>query len=266
MGASCARERFEEIFASGRKPVGAFVSSSDISVTQIYGTTGYDWVAIDCEHGMIDLNAMRSHIHVANSYGMVAIVRVLDEEPSRIQQALDAGAHGIIVPKVSSGDQARLAYRATRYGPGGRGMCPSVPNSDFDTDNWAGHSSNSDANVLFIPLIETAEGVRNIQEIVAVPGIDYVFFGLADLSQDMGLNFIEDAELMADQLRTVAEASQRTGTHVGAPAGFGLERYSDFVTLGADLISLQKAARQSIEEFRAFEMTTTKNEETGKVA
>lgn len=138
-----ARATFESIIAQGRKPAGAFVMSSDPSTTLIYGAAGYDRVLLDREHGMIDIPAMVAHLRAAEAGGLVPIIRVLENNPALIQQALDAGAQGVMVPKVGSAEEARRAVAASRYRPGGRGMCPVVPATGF-----SGGSLDSDLSTL----------------------------------------------------------------------------------------------------------------------
>lgn len=253
MGRTVARERFESIAQSGSRPVGSYVQSSDTSTTAILGAVGFDWVIIDREHGMIELEAMVNHIRTADAFGMVPIIRVLENSAALIQQALDAGGQGIVVPKVESAEDARRAVAASQYAPGGRGMCPIVPGADYSAKNWAAFSRSSNENVLTIPTIETKMGVDNIAEIAAVEGIDYVFFGLADLSQDLGIDMLEDRDELVRLWELVARAAHAQNVRAGAPLGYGYDSLADFGTIKSDLSMLRAAAEERIDAFRRSE-------------
>ncbi|KAF0957987.1 HpcH/HpaI aldolase family protein [Rhodococcus sp. T7] len=244
-----ARE-FESIIADGGQPVGAFVTSVDPSSTLIYGALGYDWVLIDREHGMIDIPAMVAHLRTAEAYGLVPFVRVLGNDPTLIQQALDAGAQGILVPKVGSAAEARRAVAAGRYASGGRGMCPVVPAMEFSGAAWEKRRQVANDNVIVMPLIETKSGVDNIEEIVSVEGVDYIFFGLADLSQDLGLDMVADLPTIVEMWEYVAETAHRHGVRAGAPLGYGFDPLADFGSLVTDLMQLQMAAEKALQDHR----------------
>ncbi|XAZ30069.1 aldolase/citrate lyase family protein [Paenarthrobacter ureafaciens] len=234
---------------NGRRPVGAFVMSTDSATTSIYGGAGYDWVLIDREHGVMDNAEMRAHLLAAKATGLMPIVRVLENSPTLIQQSLDAGAEGIVVPKVGSAEEARRAVAATKYQPGGRGMCHVVPATGFSVANWGGYSGEMNDNVLLIPLIETKRGVDNIAEICAVDGVDYVFFGLGDLSQDLGLDLTADSDQLVELWNHVATVAHDNGVKAGAPLGYGFDELADFGTLDADLSVLRVAAENTLRSF-----------------
>ncbi|NGP07392.1 hypothetical protein G6038_18300 [Rhodococcus sp. 14C212] len=245
MTRNTARAEFTRIANEGRRPLGAFIMSSDPSTTAIFGASGYDFVVIDREHGVIDVSAGVAHIRAAQSRDMVPIVRVLELNPALIQQALDMGAQGVIVPKIGSAAQAEVLVRAVHYRAGGRGRCSVVPGTDFDPRNWNERAQQINIDVLPIALIETRAGLENIDEIVAVPGLDHVFFGHADLAQDL------EEELSGDRLieiwSRVRDAAHAAGVHAGA-AFAGAEKHgADFVACGADLPYIGEGARQARE-------------------
>ncbi|MFJ8001271.1 HpcH/HpaI aldolase/citrate lyase family protein [Streptomyces sp. NPDC096310] len=245
-----ARATFEEIISAGRAPVGAFVMSTDPNTTMIYGRAGYDWILIDREHGIMDEVAMRAHLLAADATGLVPIVRVLHNSPPLIQQALDAGAQGILVPKIGSAEDAARAVAATRYESGGRGMCPVVPPAGFSGNGWNEYASDLNSNVILMPLIETRAGVDNIDEICSVEGVDHIFFGLADLSQDMGIDMLDDADTLISVWEKVAAAAHRHGVRAGAPLGYGFDDLADFGSLDSDLGSLRSAADLALTRWR----------------
>ena len=217
-----ARAEFDRLIDAGTVSAGAFIMSTDAAVTALYADVGFDWVLIDREHN-----------------------------PTLIQQSLDAGAQGIMVPKIETGAMAERAVLASQYRKGGRGMCPVVPATNFTGEGWSAHSRTTNENVLLIPLIETMRGVENVAEICAVDGVDYLFFGLADLSQDLGIDMERDIDQLIVLWEKVATTAHEHGVRVGAPLGYGFDALADFGSLDSDLSTLRTAAQKSIAGFRA---------------
>ena len=127
MGAVKGRRTFDEKFSSNTVPIGLFVMSTDAAVTGLCGVLGYDFVIIDREHGPNDTASTLGHIRAADANGTVPLVRVLENSAGAIQSTLDLGAHGVVVPKVSSaaawparlgGDTVWAAWQGCM--PGGR--------------------------------------------------------------------------------------------------------------------------------------------------
>ncbi|MFE2944565.1 HpcH/HpaI aldolase/citrate lyase family protein [Streptomyces sp. NPDC059255] len=237
-----ARSTFTSMIADGRGPVGSFVMSTDAAVTATIASAGYDFVVIDREHGPNDIQSTLGHIRAAEANRTIPIVRVLEHNASQIQASLDAGAHGIIVPKIGSAAEATAALNATRYQPGGRGMCPAVEGARWASGStWTTHRASSNENVILIPLIETKAGIDNLRDIVAVDGIDFVFFGLADLSQDLGIDMYDDADQLVEIWNKAVEVVHSAGAYIGAPLGYGFEN-ADFGSVESDFNLLKSAA------------------------
>jgi 4-hydroxy-2-oxoheptanedioate aldolase len=146
---------------------------------EIVGASGCDWLCLDLQHGYIDDQAMRAMIQAASIHGVPVLVRVAGNDPSAIMHALDAGAEGVIVPMISTGDDALRAAQASHYPPlGDRSWGPlraALTRPGFDP--VAGNEQ-----VLCIAMMETVEGVENLEEIIAVPGLDAVLIGPNDLA------------------------------------------------------------------------------------
>lgn len=244
-----ARSTFDSIVARGSAPLGTFITSTDANTTLAAGAAGFDFVVVDGEHGPLDVGAKLQHVIAAKAQGIVPILRVLENNPALIQQSLDLGAGGVIVPKVGTAEQAERAVRAGQYRPGGRGMCPAVPGALWDGSMWKWESADSNANTLVIPLIETGEGLRNAKEIAAVDGVDYLFFGLADLSQDIGIDMLEDADQLVKIWAEFLGDVHAAGVRAGAPLGYGFVG-ADFGTAGSDLMSWREACEANVARFR----------------
>lgn len=245
-----ARAHFEKIRASGRSPVGAWITSVDTSTTAIFGDVGYDFIIVDREHGMIDLASAVNHIRVAKAAGMSAVVRVLYNEPALIQQALDLGADAVIVPKVATKADAERALLATKYRMGGRGFCPMVPAAGWSHEDWSNYAGQANDNILLIPLIETLEGVENFAQIGDVAGIDYAFFGLGDLSQELAIDMLGGRDTLIRYWEKTKAIADAASVGLGAPLGFGFEGVA-FGTAGGDFGFLRQMAKLRLEDARA---------------
>lgn len=251
-----ARSRFVDLNDRGSQAIGAWVTSADSSTTAIFGEIGYDFVVIDGEHGALGVRDILQHIRAAQATGITAIVRVLKGDPTQIQQVLDLGADGVLVPKVESAEQAAACFAATQYRPGGRGFCPMAPAPGWTGENWDDHASRSNREIIFIPLIETVAGVENFDGIAGTEGIEFAFFGLGDLAQDMGTDMHAARDrliAMWDECRKTAESH---GVLLGAPGGveLGFEGTA-FTTIGGDLNYVRAAGARRLADFRQLVAT-----------
>lgn len=255
-----ARERFDGMIAENRMPVGIFVSSIDPGITAAASTTDLNFVIIDREHGPNDTITTANHVRAAEANGTIPLVRVPSNDPTQIQASLDVGAHGVIVPKIGTAAEATAALAATRYQPGGRGMCPATEGARWSSgEGWFAHRDSSNENTLMIPLIETRQGVENLAEIVAIEGVDYVFFGRGDLSQDLDLpGGIYNPESLRDLVRIwdrAVETVHAAGKKIGGILGFGFNG-GDFGALDSDsrlLISKIRTMLESLQENEQLE-------------
>jgi len=146
---------------------------------EIAGHTGFDWVCIDAQHGPMGTDTMLAMLQVLTLTGTPTFVRTPWHDPGLIMKVLDGGAVGVIVPMGSTASEAAAAAAACRYPPRGiRSMGPS--RAQFLTPCYSARVGDSIA--LCVPMIETLEGVENVERIVEVPGVDGIFIGPGDLS------------------------------------------------------------------------------------
>lgn len=172
---------------AGSPVFGACIQLPSPDIVEIVGYAGLDFAWIDAEHGTMGISDLNQMIRAADAAGVDAIVRVPDHSPSFIQRLLDIGAAGIIVPHMRSAEVARAVLAAARYAPEGvRGACPAVRAVGHLTTDWPTVLRRAREDVMVFGLIEDADGVANIDEIVGT-GIDGVLFGPFDLSTEMGL-------------------------------------------------------------------------------
>ena len=142
-----------------------------------------DYVCVDTQHGVIDYQVSASMVQAIELTGGTPIVRVPWNEPGIIGKSLDAGAHGVIVPMVNTRAQAEAVVRSARYAPdGARSWGPVMAGMRHDDHRtWAAET------IAVIPMIETAEAIANLDEILSVSGVDAIYVGPADLGVSLGL-------------------------------------------------------------------------------
>lgn len=172
-----------EAWAAGRATLGAWIVSADGYAIELLCRAGFDWIGIDLQHGAIAADRLPDLLRAADVTGTPVLVRVAWNDPVSILPALDAGAAGVIVPMVSSADDARRAVAACRYPPDGeRSWGPW--RASLGVSGYGPELAN--ATVLCLPMIETASGLAALPEILATAGIDGVFVGPSDLALSHG--------------------------------------------------------------------------------
>jgi len=219
----------------GDTPIfGAWLTVNSPSLLELLATSELGYVGIDCQHGMISERDAAAMLVRSAPAGAGRLVRVSRNDPAHIGVVLDAGADGVIVPTVNSAAEARAMVTAARFPPlGQRSFGPTasyLPHDPGQLDNRA----------LVLPMIETAEGVGNLGEILAVDGVDGVYVGPADLGLALGhgsAQFPPTAELrqvMVDIAAAAAAAGKVAGAHAGSEHFAQIYRQLGFgmITLG----------------------------------
>ena len=175
----------KQILAKGGIAFGASSQIPATALVEIMGLVGYDFVMIDTEHGLFDMQGAGELVRAAHGANLTPLVRVQKNDPALILKALDLGAQGVIVPHISNKADAVLAVSASKYS-GTRGACPLVRAAGYGTWKWQSYQENADRDTLVILLIEDMEGAQNIEEILSVDGIDIIFLGPFDMSVSSG--------------------------------------------------------------------------------
>jgi 4-hydroxy-2-oxoheptanedioate aldolase len=239
---------------------GVTVQFASPEVIEMCGAAGLDFVWIDAEHGSFDLQTAVELFRAADAQGITPLFRVPALDAASIMRALDGGAMGIIVPNVSSAEQARAAVAFARYRaegvPGLRGACPSTRAARYLTDDWDGFVRWSNEHITVWALIETVAGVENIDAILAVEGLDAIALGPFDLSHELGLRgqpFHPEVTRLLD--RVVEQANRRDvpvvaslfAAHpdrLAAERDHWLERGVRLFSVGSDRALLSRSLRE----------------------
>lgn len=208
------------ILASGRPVLNGWCSIGDGFVAEIMAAQGYDALTIDMQHGALDYAALLPMLQAMQGSGTVPMARVPWLDPAQIMKALDAGAMGIICPMINTGAEAARFVSYMRYPPlGQRSFGPTRA-----AIAHGGYGVEANDQVLAFAMIETAEGVENLDEIVATPGLDGVYVGPADLtlgSQQGRLppGLDRDEPEMVALIRRIAEVCAAKGRIAGLHCG-----------------------------------------------
>jgi 2-keto-3-deoxy-L-rhamnonate aldolase RhmA len=190
---------------AGERLVATFVKTAEVTVIEVLAHAGLDLICLDAEHCGWDRGRMDACLAVARALDLPTVVRVGAATPQDILQALDAGAVGVVVPHVDSVEKARACVQAAHFGRGGRGFAGSTRWAGFATRTMA-EVLAQDAETIVMVQIEEPEGVEAVDAIAAVPGVDALFAGPADLTVGYGHQALGSPELDAALTRIGAAA------------------------------------------------------------
>ena len=181
--------RVKQLWREGKPAIGGFLSIPSGFSAEVMAHTGLDWLCIDMQHGCIDYSDAVPMLTAISTTATTPFVRVPWNEPSMIMKVLDAGAYGVIVPMVSNRTETERAVAACRYPPAG--IRSNGPNRALYYGG-ADYQKNADREMLCIAMIETAEGIEKMDEIISTPGLDAVYIGPTDLALSLGLPPVMD--------------------------------------------------------------------------
>jgi 2-keto-3-deoxy-L-rhamnonate aldolase RhmA len=185
-------------------------------VVRTLARAGFDFVVVDNEHAPFDLQTNCALYRAARTTAMDMLVRVPDAQYHLIARTLDAGADGVMVPRIETPEQARQVLDAVKYPPIGRRGCATRPiHTDLEPVALGDYAAHLNANTMVILQLETKAAVERADDILGVPGIDAALIGPADLSVSLGVPGEIEHPLMEDHIARVVEAAQRAGVASG---------------------------------------------------
>jgi 4-hydroxy-2-oxoheptanedioate aldolase len=216
--------RTKEKLLRGETVLGASIGYPDPELVELLGGTGIDYIRIEGEHGPVGYTELEHLVRAAELFDITPMARVPGNLPHEILHFLDRGLVGITVPMIESRADAERAVRAAKAFPiGRRGSNTAGRAARYDADRLspADYYARLNEQTLLIALIESVDGVKNVAEIAATPGIDAIDIGPNDLAQSMGMP--PDAEVDA-AVDLVIEAAKRAGKPVGVGNAFDVRR------------------------------------------
>jgi 4-hydroxy-2-oxoheptanedioate aldolase len=210
---------------AGEVTHGLWLGMADPYAAELAGTAGFDWLLIDGEHAPNDLRSTMAQLAVLEHSGSAPVVRLPDGDPVKVKQALDIGAQSLLIPMVDSAEQARMLVRATRYPPEGfRGVGASMARAS----RFAGipdYLTTANDQICLILQVENVKGMAALDDILAIDGVDAVFFGPADLAADMGHLGRSDMPLVREAIYDGLRRTRAAGKSAGI-----LATEADFIT------------------------------------
>jgi 4-hydroxy-2-oxoheptanedioate aldolase len=238
---------FKNQLRTGTPKIGLFVNSHSPTVAEQLAHSGYDWLLVDTQHGPMNYEKLSAMLSGISNGGAKSIVRVggYDDRPG-IQQALDLGASGVLIPYINTAEEARQAISCTKYPTVGT-RSVYFPQRSMNKAGLLGYAGNWNNEGSIALQVETASCIENIAEIAAVPGVDILFLGQNDLCMSMGLynsyefpHMYTSPELGAATQKLVEHANKNKvilGIFLfGTPrVGEFLEKGFTFFSLGNDL-------------------------------
>lgn len=179
------RNPLREKLSRGERTLGLWVTLAVPAVTEVAAQLGLDWVCIDMEHGATDFADLANHLRAAKGTGLAVFARVSSISSENIARCLDLGVDGIVLPMVRSADDIRRALDCMLYPPrGSRGLGGERAQKwGLGVDDYVATANDE---LMLMPMIEHIDAVNAIDEILAIPGLDFFFVGPGDLSSSLG--------------------------------------------------------------------------------
>ena len=243
-------ETFRDRLYDGETTIGTFQIMDTPMAAEIPGLAGLDFVIIDQEHGPLTADESLGYCTAARAGGCAPLVRVRRNTEPEIQRALDIGAAGVQIPQIESRADAEAAANAARFDPiGSRGLSLYVRAGGYK--GGEDYTTRQNEEVTVIIHIEGEDGVKNLDEIMAVEGIDVLFIGPYDLSQSLGVpgqvRSPEVEEMMAEVCERAAEEDMIVGTFADDP-----EMAQQWIDVGVQYIALYVDAPLLLDAFRDY--------------
>jgi len=230
----------------GKPSVGTWLSIPSVYTCEMMAQVGYDWLVIDMEHNPISIETAGLMVSSMFNSDTVPLVRVPWNTGENIKRVLDMGAWGIVVPMVNSRLEAEQAVREAKYFPEGRRSIGGRRHAMGFATETSNYFARANEEILIVIQIEHIEAVRNIDDILSVPGIDACFIGPNDLMSSMGLKPTlesDDPEVLK-AIETVKAAAKRhgvpAGIHVANPetANQRIKEGFQFIAVGSEIASM----------------------------
>ncbi|MHB1416252.1 MAG: HpcH/HpaI aldolase family protein [Chloroflexota bacterium] len=206
----------KERLRAGKPIVGVGFTFASPTLIELCAYAGFHFVRIDCEHGPMDPAITEDLVRTAEAAGITPIVRPPFNSSHEILRYLDTGAQGVLVPHIETRADAEAAAKSARYFPQGeRGMAGGRWSRYLTAGTLPDLIKQVNDAVLLMALVESKNGVDNLDEILAVPGIDAIQVGHNDLSQSLGLPALVNEPIVQEHINRIIDKSLAAGKYVG---------------------------------------------------
>jgi 4-hydroxy-2-oxoheptanedioate aldolase len=252
------KNSLKQRLANGENVLGCWSFLGDPQVVEILSLAGFDYLILDQEHGLGDPTTLPAQLHAMSATPTVGVVRVPWNDHVYLKRVLDAGAEAVLIPSIDTAEEARAAVAACLYPTRGRRgtAASSVRASSYGMA--PDYVATCAENLLIACQIESAKAVENIDEILAVDGIDLIFIGPFDLSATIGqmgnLKHPEVARLIERAEERILAAARPMGTvpHPGCTWKDMFARGYQFVNAASDVARLRDGSLVDVREFRTL--------------
>src|SRR5450432_1073696 len=262
---------FKKQMREGKPKMGLFLNSHSPTVAEQLAHSGYDWLLVDSQHGPMGYEKLSAMLCAIAAGGAKSMVRVAGySDRAGIQQALDLGADGVLVPYINTAEEARQAVSCTKYPTAGT-RSVYFPQRSMNKAGLLGYAGNFNNNGIVALQVETASCIENIVEIASVPGVDILFLGQNDLCMSMGLfekykfpDMYTSPELGAATQKLVDNARKNNvilGVFLFGTARVGefLEKGFTYISVGNDLHHVLTQTGAYVNELEAIAKTKGKS-------
>ena len=242
--------------AGSHQPLGTWIVSASAIVAEAVGHAGFDWCVVDMEHAPLEPMGVLHVLQALSATKLVPVVRVPWNDPATIMKALDFGAYGILVPLINTAEDAAKAVAACRYPPVGMRSSGPVRAVHYGGPDYLAKANDE---IVVMGMIETKEGLANLDAICATPGLDAVYIGPSDLAFALGMNPRPDNPdpvhmATCDKIR---DAAHKHGIKVcmhcasGTFAAGAVKRGYDLVMVTSELASMMAGVRRHLDDLKA---------------
>jgi 4-hydroxy-2-oxoheptanedioate aldolase len=262
---------FKKQLREGKPKFGIFLNAHSPTIAEQLAHSGYDWLLVDTQHGPMHYEKLSSMLCAVSNGGAKSLVRVggYADRPG-IQQALDLGADGVLIPYINTAEEARDAISCTKYPRTGT-RSVYFPQRSMNKAGLLGYAGSANQNTIVALQVETASCIEHMEEIAAVPGIDILFLGQNDLCMSMGLyekyefpHMYTSPELGAATQKLIDNARKNNvilGLFLFGTARVGefLEKGFTFISIGNDLHHVVTQAGAYVNDMEGIAKTQGKN-------
>lgn len=247
-------EHFLSTIASGRIALGACITYTDPAVTETAAASGLDFCWIDCEHGEFERTGAMLHIMALRGTKCAPLVRVPACSHTEIKKVIDYGPAGIIIPMIMTADDARLAVAACRYPPIGNRGCGFRRGVDYGAGDFQKYWEDAKHDPLVILQIEHITAYENLDEILAVPGVDAILVGPYDFTASMDKagqwDDPEVVQVLDETCRKALAAGKILGTYSECKFDVWKKRGVQFMGIANDTNAMLRDLVRRQAEFR----------------
>ncbi len=250
------KNQFKERLLKREVQIGCWAGMADAYATEMLGTCGFDWVLIDGEHAPNDVRTILAQLQALEPSPSSAVVRLPFGDEVLIKRMLDIGAQSLLIPMVESVEHAKAMVKAVRYPPNGRRGVGAALARASQFNAVADYISSADAEVCLLLQVENRAGLKALDGILGVEGVDGVFIGPSDLAADMGYPgqtaHPEVRAAVLDALNRIRKAGKAAGI-LSVDEAFSrecIEMGVEFTAVGIDVLAYVTSLRQLAERFR----------------